>query len=122
MDKKRQVVLIVVDEALIRMDAVDAITDAGYGVIQASDADDAIRILETCDDVTIIFTDIDMPAGSMNGLRLAAVVQYRWPPIQIDATSGRVEIQHGDLPPGSLFLAKPYKHRVMSSVLAEMVD
>ena len=117
---KRQVVLIVEDEAIIRMNAVDAIMDAGHEVLEAENADEAIRILEARNDITIIFTDIDMPAGTMNGLRLAAAVRDRWPPNRIIATSGRVEVRHGDLPSGSLFLAKPYDHRVLTNALADV--
>ena len=119
---KRQVVLVVEDEALIRMNAAEVIEDAGYRVIEAAHADEAIRILETHDDITIIFTDIDMPVGSMDGLLLAAAVRDRWPPIRIIATSGRVEVRHGDLPVGSLFLSKPYTHSVLTNVLADMTD
>lgn len=116
----RHVVLIVKDEGLIRMNAVDAIMDAGYETLEAEDADEAMRIMETRDDITVIFTDIDMPAGSMNGLRLAASVRKRWPPVKIIATSGRVEVRKGDLPDGSVFLPKPYNHSSLADTLVEI--
>jgi CheY-like chemotaxis protein len=82
----RQVVLIVEDEALVRMTAVDMIEEAGFEILEASNADEAILLLEARRDITVLFTDIEMP-GSMDGLRLAQAVRGRWPPIKIIATS-----------------------------------
>jgi CheY-like chemotaxis protein len=87
---KRPVVLIVEDEFLLRMDAVDMVADAGFEVVEAADADEAIGILDARRDIAVVFTDIQMP-GSMDGLKLARAVKGRWPPIKIVATSGRVE-------------------------------
>jgi CheY-like chemotaxis protein len=100
-------VLIVEDEFLIRMDAIDALGAAGYDVLDAGNADEAIAILEERDDVHVIFTDIDMP-GSMDGLKLAHFVRDRWPPVKIVATSGHARIADTDLPEGGRFLQKPY--------------
>jgi CheY-like chemotaxis protein len=104
---KRPVVLVVEDETLIRMDAIEAIEAAGFDVIEAANADQAIAILEQRSDIRLIFTDIHMP-GSMDGLRLAHFVKDRWPPIKIIATSGHARIEQSDLPAGSRFLSKPY--------------
>ncbi|WP_426435431.1 response regulator [Bradyrhizobium genosp. P] len=102
----RFVVLIVEDEVLIRMQAADMVEQAGFHALMAENADHAIAILEARDDVRVIFTDIEMP-GSMDGLKLAAAVRDRWPPIGIIATSGAVGV--GDkLPAGGRFIPKPY--------------
>ena len=103
----RQVVLIVEDEALVRMTAVDMIEEAGFEILEAANADEAILLLEARRDITVVFTDIEMP-GSMDGLRLAQAVRGRWPPIKIIATSGHYVVREGDLPSGGLFLRKPY--------------
>jgi CheY-like chemotaxis protein len=66
---KRALVLIVEDELLIRLDAVDMIEAAGFDVVQAGNADEAITILEARSDIQLVFTDIQMP-GSMDGLKL----------------------------------------------------
>ena len=84
---RRPVVLAVEDEPLILMLAIDMIRDAGFEALWASNADDAIRILENRDDIRIVFTDINMP-GSMDGIKLAQAVRGRWPPIKIIVTSG----------------------------------
>jgi CheY-like chemotaxis protein len=70
----RQVVLIVEDEALVRMTAVDMIEEAGFEILEATNADEAILLLEARRDITVVFTDIEMP-GSMNGLRLAEAIR-----------------------------------------------
>ena len=115
----RQVVLIVEDEALVRMTAVDMIEEAGFEILEATNADEAILLLEARLDITVVFTDIEMP-GSMNGLRLAEAVRGRWPPIKIIATSGHYVVRDGDLPSGGLFLAKPYSLNQIPSALREI--
>jgi CheY-like chemotaxis protein len=113
------VVLLVEDEFLLRLDAASMIEAAGFTVIVASDADEAIEILETRNDVAVVFTDIQMP-GSMDGLKLARAVRGRWPPIKIVATSGRGNVGETDLPEGGRFLAKPYSAHEVTSLLREM--
>ena len=106
-ERKTPVVLIVEDEFLIRMDAVDMIRTGGFEVVEAENADEAILILEHRFDIRVVFTDIQMP-GSMDGLKLAAAIRGRWPPIKIVATSGLLKICYDGLPSGSHFLPKPY--------------
>jgi CheY-like chemotaxis protein len=120
-DTKRPVVLIVEDEFLLRMDAVDMIAAAGFEVVEAGNADEAIEILEARRDITVVFTDIQMP-GSMDGLKLARAVRGRWPPIKIVATSGQLDLRETDLPEGGRFLAKPYGPLEIAGVLRELID
>jgi CheY-like chemotaxis protein len=94
------------DEPIIRMCAVELLEQAGFEVLEAESADAAVRTLELRHDVRILFADIEMP-GSMNGLRLAAAVRGRWPPIEIVLTSGR-RVTPGEMPEGSVFIPKPY--------------
>ena len=116
---KRPVVLIVEDEFLLRMDAADIIAAAGFEVVEAGNADQAIEILEARRDITVVFTDIQMP-GSMDGLKLAQAVRGRWPPVKIIATSGRPNVGERDLPEGGRFLPKPYSPRQVTGVLREL--
>jgi two-component system, response regulator PdtaR len=117
---KRPVVLIVEDETLVRMDAIEVIEAAGFDVIEASDADEAISILEQRSDIHLIFTDIQMP-GSMDGLKLVHFVKDRWPPIKIIATSGHTKITENDLPEGSRFLPKPYAAPEIASAIDQLI-
>lgn len=100
------VVLVVEDDAMIRLDVVSIIEDAGIDVIEASNADDAIVLLESRSDITVVFTDIEMP-GSMNGLRFAFAVRDRWPPVAIIIASGRIRPQPEEMPTEVTFLRKP---------------
>ena len=105
--EQKHVVLVVEDEALIRMHAADMIRDLGFEVIEATDADQAISLLESTSEISVVFTDIQMP-GSMDGLRLVAVVRKRWPPVALLVTSGQFRPRGGDLPENTHFLPKPY--------------
>jgi CheY-like chemotaxis protein len=112
------VVLIVEDEMMLRMRAVDMVGDAGYTPLEALDAAEAVAILESRSDVALICTDIQMP-GQMDGLGLAHAVHARWPAIKIIVVSGQLKLQNLDLPPHSRFLGKPLR---AAEVIAEMRD
>jgi CheY-like chemotaxis protein len=112
-------VLVVEDETFIRMDAGEMLRAAGFDVLEATNADEAIQMLERDSDIRLIFTDIDMP-GSMNGLKLSAAVRDRWPPVRIIATSGHFKIQAGDLPLDARFIPKPYQPREIISAIHEL--
>jgi CheY-like chemotaxis protein len=116
---KRPVVLLVEDDVMIRLNAAQLIEEAEFDVIEAANADEAIAILEVRTDITILFTDIQMP-GSMDGLKLAAAVKGRWPPIKIIATSGLVDVQLEQLPDGGRFLPKPYNLDQLMGMLKEL--
>ncbi|MEJ6868329.1 response regulator [Bradyrhizobium japonicum] len=107
------------DDYLLRMNAAEMISDAGFDVIDACNPDEAIAILETRPDIHVVFTDIQMP-GSMDGLKLARFVRGRWPPIKIVATSGFVNVGKDDLPEGSRFLPKPYSPEQIVATLREL--
>jgi two-component system, response regulator PdtaR len=101
------VILVVEDDALIRLATRDRIEAAGFKVYEASNADDAIQLLEAHEGISLIFTDVDMP-GSMDGVELAHFVRERWPPVKIIVTSGFKHVTPDQLPSGSVFLGKPY--------------
>ena len=90
-------VLIVEDEALVRLSARAEIEAAGFKVYEANNADEAIRILEANSDIELVFTDVDMP-GSMDGVKLAHYVRTRWPPVKIIVTSGYQHVTAEQLP------------------------
>ncbi len=114
------VVLVVEDEMLLRMRAVDMVEDAGYTSVEAVDADEAVAILKSRSDIALLFTDIQMP-GSMDGLRLAQTVHQRWPPIKIILVSGQVKLADGDLPGDSRFFGKPLQAKVMIAQMQHMI-
>jgi CheY-like chemotaxis protein len=115
----RPAVLVVEDEPLIRMDAAAMIEEAGYDVVEASNPNEAIAILQTRTDIRIVFTDVEMP-GSMDGLKLARYIRKRWPPIQLIVTSGRYHIDDADLPLRGKFVPKPYDFSRLSNVIRSL--
>jgi len=111
-------VLVVEDEPLQRMMAIDLVEDAGFEAIGAADAEQAVRILEARSDIRIVFTDIDMP-GSIDGMMLAAAIRDRWPPIEIIITSGHIREEEVVLPVRGVFFPKPYDTRRVTQKLVE---
>src|ERR1700709_2847959 len=106
-------VLIVEDEMVLRMRAVDIVEDAGFRSVEAVNADEAISILESRSDISLLFTDIQMP-GSMDGLKLAHAVHHRWPAIKIILVSGRADPSEAEKPADSRFFGKPLSVERMS--------
>jgi CheY-like chemotaxis protein len=119
-NQKRLVVLVVEDEPLMLMDALDVVTEVGFQAIGAKNADEAIRILESRADIRVVFTDVNMP-GSMDGIKLAHAVRDRWPPIEIIVTSGlTVENVQELLPERGIFFPKPYTPAQVASALKRL--
>ena len=114
------IALVVEDEALLRILAVEVVEEAGFTAIEARDADEAVVLLESRTDITLLFTDINMP-GSMDGLKLAHAVRDRWPPIKILVVSGKQRLQSSDLPSNSCFVGKPYQASALVEELQSMV-
>jgi DNA-binding NtrC family response regulator len=117
---KKTAVLIVEDEFLILMEIADHLRKEGFMVLEASNADEAIRILESRSDIRLVFTDVDMP-GSMDGLKLAAFVRDRWPPIKLIVTSGHPQIEETMVPEGGRFFRKPYQPHHFAGAIAELI-
>ena len=113
-------VLIVEDEMLLRMRAVDIVEDAGFRSIEAVNADEAIAILESRSDISLLFTDIQMP-GSMDGLKLAHAVHDRWPSVKIILVSGQMKPTDAERPANSRFFGKPLGVEQMIAELQAMV-
>lgn len=113
-------VLVVEDEALVRMDIALFLEDEGFQVLEASNADDAISLLDAHPEARLMFTDIDMP-GSMDGLKLAAAVRDRWPPVKIIVTSGHRHMSDDTLPIVGRFFSKPYDPSRVIHAIREMI-
>jgi CheY-like chemotaxis protein len=113
-------VLVVEDEMILRMRAIDIVEDAGFNPVEAVNADQAISILESRSDISLLFTDIQMP-GSIDGLKLAHAVHDRWPSIKIILVSGQVKPSDAERPAGSRFFGKPLGVEQMIPELQAMV-
>lgn len=100
-------ILVVDDEPLIRMYAVDVLEDAGFVVFEAGDAEEALRLLDERPQIKVLFTDINMP-GKFDGLELARRVHSLRSDVQLIITSGRQRPADSDIPDSGAFVAKPY--------------
>jgi CheY-like chemotaxis protein len=115
------VVLIVEDEAIIRVGAAALVEDLGCEFFEASSADEAIALLEQNPQITIVFTDIQM-AGSMDGLQLAAYVRRRWPPLKFIIVSGNHVATAIEMPEGARFFPKPYNAATIGEAIRTFVQ
>lgn len=113
-------ILMVEDEALVRMHGTDMLEEAGFSVIQAADADEAMAILVRQDGVHLLFSDIDMP-GSMDGLDLAHHVHERWPAIHLLLTSGHHRLNDSHVPADGQFLRKPWIQQELVDKVQQML-
>ncbi len=116
----KAVILVVEDIVLIRMGAVDLVQSAGYEALEASNADEAIRILESRADIDLVFTDVEMP-GMMDGIKLSHYIRNRWPPVKLIVASGRAILKESSLPEGSRFFSKPYSDHAIADAIAGML-
>jgi DNA-binding NtrC family response regulator len=117
---ERPVVLVIEDEPLILMNALDIVTGAGFEALEAASADEAILILASRDDIRVVFTDIRM-RGCMDGLKLTHAVRHRWPLIEFIVTSGYSTVDASQLPSGARFFKKPYQPTQIVQVLRELL-
>jgi CheY-like chemotaxis protein len=108
------VVLLVEDEPLVRLVTADILLEANFRVIEAGDAEEALRVLRAEVAVDVLLSDVEMPPG-MNGYELVAHVHRAWPRVEIIVSSGRAWPSEDDLPPGAVFLAKPYLNATLVS-------
>ena len=115
----RYAVLVVEDDPLLLMDAMDLVEEAGLQAYGARDANEAITLMETKDDIRVLFTDVQMP-GSMDGLKLARAVRDRWPPVTVIVTSGMIKVTKEDMPENGLFFPKPYPPATIVKTLNEI--
>ncbi len=112
-DGARTVVLVVDDEALVRMLAVDLFEELGCEAVEASSGAEALAKLEARPDVSIMFTDCRMPG--MSGPELAEVAAERWPGLRIILVTG----YHNMQVPGFPMVWKPYDQRTIERVVNE---
>lgn len=116
------VVLVVEDEPLVRMTAVDELDEAGFQVLEAANADEALALLEAhSGQVQVLFTDVDMP-GSMDGMALAEQVYRRWPHVLLLISSGYARPDPDDIPDHGHFMPKPYRGATLVRHITEMMQ
>ncbi|WP_206245149.1 response regulator [Novosphingobium terrae] len=115
------VVLVVEDEPILRMAAVEMVKDSGLTALEVPDAETALAVLKTRPDIRLVFTDVKMP-GRIDGMRLAGLVHDRWPLIDVIVTSGELAPGEVPLPAGGVFIPKPYDHGKLVHLMHRLVD
>jgi two-component system, response regulator PdtaR len=118
--EKKVTILVVDDEAMVRLLAKTFLEEANFHALLASSADEAIGVLEQREDIKAIITDVEMP-GSMDGVRLANAVRDRWPPVAIIVMSGQWQ-EPSALPENSRFFQKPFSPKEVISAVRELVN
>lgn len=111
-------VLIVEDDHLVRSFATELLEDAGFEVVEARNAKEALLMLQHEDGVHVLFTDVDMPPGD-NGVVLARKVHERWPDIGLVVTSGYSFFADSELPDSGRFVAKPAQPDMLVKVIKQ---
>jgi two-component system, response regulator PdtaR len=120
MSKPSVVVLVVEDNALIRIGVLDLVRDAGFEALEAENADEAIALLDSRSDISLVFTDVRMP-GTMDGIKLAAHIRERWPPVHLMVASGHGIAEGRVLPEGARFFSKPYDGNTLLATMVSML-
>lgn len=112
--------LVVEDETLVRMYGADILEEAGFTVLEAAEAGQALAILSHHDDLQLLFSDIDIP-GEIDGFGLAHRVHARWPKIRLLLTSGHHLIETSAIPGDGQFIRKPWAQEVLIGKIHELL-
>ena len=116
----RPSILVVDDESLVRSMAVDMFEEAGFHVLEASSGEKALSLIQSCDGLAALFTDVEL-GNSIDGIYLARVVHGEHPGAAIMVVSGQHVARNGELPRGARFLAKPYDPDAVTKTLHAML-
>ena len=113
--------VVVDDDFLIRMDAMEILGEAGFRVLDAEHGDAALDLLAgRHPDVALLFTDVQMP-GTLDGFGLARLVAESWPHIAIVVASGTMRPSAGDIPDKARFIPKPFSAEIVRAHVSEIL-
>ncbi len=115
-------VLVVDDEFFIRFTIADFLRDDGYHVLEAENAEAALKLLQGGAQVDVLFTDVRMP-GAMDGCALAERVTVEWPRIRILLTSGYApELLTARRAAGHQVISKPYRPQTVLAAIRSILS
>ena len=117
----RPTILVTEDDELLRLIACELLEDHGYAVVEADNAEEALKVLEKRKDVRVLFTDIQMPPGC-DGLELAREVHNRWPKVHLVITSGQVQPTRAEIADDGRFIRKPYRAKDLLNQIDELIE
>jgi CheY-like chemotaxis protein len=114
-------VLVVEDEPILRLDAIDMVEKAGFKAVEALSSADAIQLLEDRLDIRLVYMDLDMPR-SRKGIEIAAAIRKRWPPIEIILTAAYFTRESVNLPERAEFYSKPIDHDEVVGAMRRLIS
>jgi two-component system, response regulator PdtaR len=114
-------VLVAEDSVLLRLLASEILEEHGYTVVEADNAEEAIKVMENRKDVRLLFTDIQMPPGC-DGLEFAREVHNRWPKVHLVITSGQVQPSRAEIADNGRFIRKPYQAKDLLRQIDELIN
>ena len=114
-------ILVAEDSELLRLLASDLLEGHGYTVVEADNAEEAIKVMENRKDVRLLFTDIQMPPGC-DGLELAREVHNRWPKVHLVITSGQVQPSRAEIADDGRFIRKPYQAKDLLGQIDQLLN
>jgi len=113
-------ILVVEDEGLIRLDTSETLREAGFAVLEAANAEEALARVESRPDIRLVFTDVNMP-GRMDGVELARCLHRLHPSIRLILTSGKTTVTKDDIPDDGDFIAKPYSPESVTRAVSRLL-
>ena len=121
--ERRELILVVEDEPAVRQFSVDALTELGYGVIEADGAVAALRLLDSDPEIALLFTDIVMP--DINGRKLADEALRRRPGLKVLYTTGYTRnavVHNGVVDPGVELISKPFTVEQLATKIRSVLE
>lgn len=103
---------------LIRLLMIDELRDAGYDVVEAANADEALAVLSSLIRIDLIISDVRMP-GSMDGLGLLAVVKADFPMVPVIIMSAHLQGADAIADGAAQFLSKPFSSTIMVQAIQQ---
>ena len=116
----QKTVLVVEDEPVVMIDAIQALEEAGFDVVDAYDGEHALLRLAERPEIAALFTDVNMP-GRYDGVALARMVHERRPDVVVVITSGAVKLGRDQIPDDGRFVPKPYDGRRVAELIHELL-
>jgi PAS domain S-box-containing protein len=122
--RRSEVILVVEDDEDVRTYSSETLRELGYGVLEAANGREALKMLEAHPEVAVLFTDVGLPGG-MNGRQLAEKARTRRPNLKVLFTTAYARnaiVHEGRLDPGVELLTKPFTQAALGEKLRAILD
>ncbi|MGI4796577.1 MAG: PAS domain-containing protein [Janthinobacterium lividum] len=119
-----ETVLVIDDEATVRMLVTEVLEDLGYRPLEAADGAAGLQVLQSNVRIDLLVTDVGLPGG-MNGRQVADAARVARPNLKVLFITGYAEnavLSHGHLEPGMHILTKPFAMDMLARRIKELID